>query len=483
MKDKDECSHNIKYLSKINSSDLFVFCKNCGLIIYKKSEKSYVYSIKPPSYQNKTEIDPIELYQVYVNTPFTIIEKNSPYFLIREHAVSQLEKYRHSYNFSEETFYLAMTYMDIIFKKFGEKTVRGKEFELYIMNSLLLAGKFYEKDIRELQSAVDPFWELNNYRISEKDIILNEIECLKILNYKLDHHSAYDLLKFFMYNGIVYRNDSYALPNIIYNYSLKIFRDVMNSNISLCYHPLPICFSIITLARKRFKLNTKYLKKIYSIKLNDYKDCYEEIKVYIEKLENNPYCHETPSKKTPVSTYKSHKKFDEEKNKDPHFKSLNLSDPSENTKKNINSNNITTVQNIIKEENEFQQKISSPSNEQNTKQSKNLKYVEGVDKKVNIKNFVEKRDKFSNGRKRPRTYTKYLSKIDIIFAGLFASMTKDIFVRKSMHSTTVNDNTFNYKNYISGVYNKDSKNNNNIKESNNKDNKNVQNVIIQKNDK
>ena len=471
---KMECSHNPKYLSKINSSDLFVFCKNCGLIIYKKSEKSYVYSIKPTTYQNKTEIDPLELYQVYVNTPFTKIEQNSPYFLIREHGLSRLEKYRHIYNFSEETFYLAMTYMDIIFKKLGDKTVRGKDFELYTINSLLLAGKFYEKDIREYESPVEPFWELNHYRISEKDIKLNEIECLKILNYKLDHHSAYDLLKFFMYNGIVYRNDSYGVPNIIYNYSLKIFRDIMNSNITLNYHPLPICFSIITLARKRFKLNTKYLKKIYSIKLNDYKDCYEEIKVYIENIENYPSSHETPVKKLPVSTYKLsiHKNddIDEEKKK--------ISYP----KKNNDSINITTV-NTIKEENEFHQKISSPSNEQNTKQSKNLKYVEGVDKRVNIKNVEEKGAKLSNRRKRPRSFTKYVSKIDIIFGGLFAIISKENFIRKSVHSTTINDNTFNYKNYINSTRQKENTNNNNIKESNNKDNKNVQNSINQKNDK
>ena len=161
--------------------------------------------------------------------------------------------------------------MDIIFKKFEEKTVKGKEFDLFILNCLLIAGKFYEKDIREMSSAVEKFWELNNCLISEKEIQLNEIECLKLLNYKLDHHSVYDLLKFLMYNGIVYQNDSYSVYNIIYNYSLKIFKDVINSTIALIYHPLPICFSIIILARKRFKLNTTYLKKIYSIKTEDYK--------------------------------------------------------------------------------------------------------------------------------------------------------------------------------------------------------------------
>ena len=60
-----------KYLSKINNSDLFVFCKNCGSIIYKKSEKTYINSIKPSSYQNKTEMDPLELFPTYINTPFT----------------------------------------------------------------------------------------------------------------------------------------------------------------------------------------------------------------------------------------------------------------------------------------------------------------------------------------------------------------------------------------------------------------------------
>lgn len=434
---KGECSHNPKYLSKINNSDLFVFCKNCGSIIYKKSEKTYINSIKPSSYQNKTEMDPLELFPTYINTPFTKIAPNSPYLIIREHAISRLEKYRHSYNFSEDTFYLAMTYMDIIFKNFGEKTIRGKEFDLFIINCLLLAGKFYEKDIREMASSVEKFWELNNCRISDKEIQLNEIECLRLLNYKLDHQSVYDLLKFLMYNGIVYQNDSYTVSNIIYNYSLKVFRDIMNSNIALMYHPVPICFSIIIFARKKFKLNTKYLKKIYNIKSEDYKECYDEIKQYIEKIEN-PYNRENVIKKPPMSTNKLNtlKKHTDKENK------INLLKDNENDNNNKNESiNITTVKETSQEK-----ILNSPSTEQINKTTKNLKYVEGVDKKINIKNFLKEGGKFIyNGRKRPRSYNKFKTDLDLV---LLDSVKQTIFIRKTMHATTCINNDFNYKNYI-----------------------------------
>ena len=124
------------------------------------------------------------------------------------------------------------------------------------------------------------------------DIKENEIECLKILQYKLDHHSIYDILKAYMYNGFIFEKeiDSSSIIYQIkfaYNYAEKLFRDIIYSYIAIYFPPYLIAFVIIQLTRKKF-FDSKYMKKIkklYGIKQNDYKECYEEIKNLLNNIE------------------------------------------------------------------------------------------------------------------------------------------------------------------------------------------------------
>lgn len=292
----EKCIHPSNKLSKIDSSEDCVFCQNCGLILYSAKTNKYINTIKPMENQSKTETDPIQLFlNSYKETPFIPIAKDSVYFDKRSRDIKILEKINNLYHFSDEIFFLALTYMDYIFKCIynnKNKNITRKTEELYILNCLLISEKFYDKDITNIPE-YSIYLKSTIYDIDVADIKENEIYCLKILEYKLDHHSIYDILKGYMYNGFIFEKeiDNNSLGYQIkfaYNYAEKLFRDIIYSYIAIFYPPYLIAFVIIQLTRKKF-FDSKYMKKIkkvYGIKQNDYKECYEDIKDFLKKIEN-----------------------------------------------------------------------------------------------------------------------------------------------------------------------------------------------------
>jgi hypothetical protein len=95
-----------------------------------------------------------------------------------------------------------------------------------------------------------------------------------------------------MYNGFIFEKelDSSSIIYQIkfaYNYAEKLFRDIVYSYIAILYPPYLVAFVIIQLTRKKF-FDSKYMKKIkkvYGIKQNDYKECYDEIKSLLNNIE------------------------------------------------------------------------------------------------------------------------------------------------------------------------------------------------------
>jgi hypothetical protein len=291
----EKCNHPSNKLTKIDSSEGCVFCQNCGLILYPAKANKYISTIKPTENQSKTETDPIDLFiNSYKETPFITMKKDSIYLEKRMRAIKILEKLNNLYHFSDEIFFLALTYMDYIFKSLyniKKKEITRKNEELYILNCLLLSEKFYDKDINIIPD-YSIYLKNTIYYIDVLDIRENEIECLSILKYKLDHHSIYDILRGYMYNGFIFEkevdsNSVWHQIKFAYNYAEKIFHDIIYSYIAIIYPPYLIAFVIILLTRKKF-FDSKYMKKIkkiYGIKQDDYKECYNNVKDFLSKLE------------------------------------------------------------------------------------------------------------------------------------------------------------------------------------------------------
>ena len=207
------------------------------------------------------------------------------------------------------------------------------------------------------------------------DIKENEIDCLKILKYKLDHHSLYDILRAYRYNGFIFEKevDSSSIIYQIkfaYNYAEKLFTDIVYSYIAIYYPPYLVAFVIIQLTRKKF-FDSKYMKKIkkvYGIKQNDYKECYDEIKSLLNNIE----------KGLKINDYKKIKNKEENGTKEGDKNDI---------KNNINENNSSVVDQIkdITEQTsninlENKDKENNISNNNNDKDSINLNKSENDNK-------------------------------------------------------------------------------------------------------
>lgn len=289
-----KCLHLISKRSKITLSENNFFCQNCGSILCQTKPNKFVVTVKPIETESQTEIDPLDLYMnSFKQTPFVKIKKDSIYLQKRARAVKLLEKFNNMYKYSEDIFFLSLTYMDYIFKTLynENKTITKKQEDLYILNCLFLSEKFYDKDTKMLPN-FQLYLDNNIYDAESIDIKEYEISCLKILKYKLDHHSLYDILKAYMYNGFIFDkeidlNAIISQIKIAYNYADKLFRDIEYSYIVLFFPPDLIAFVIVQLTRKKF-FNSKYdkkIKSIYGFKQEDYKECLGEVKNFLDNVQ------------------------------------------------------------------------------------------------------------------------------------------------------------------------------------------------------
>ena len=295
---KTPCTHsnsNSKELIPNFPEKIYYFCVECGCIILKlnNNNDSYLYTTKPLLYQERVDINPLDIFNSFKDLEYPIINSQWSYFKNRQRNINLLQKYLTYYKYSESTFYLALHYLDTIYSTLNGSVVQKKKNELFVINCLLIAGKFYEKD--SFQPRITRFCSIGiQYDIDEIDICRNELEVLKILNYKLNVITAYDILSYLLFNGIIFEpeieNRMKEFSHIIYCYAKKIFNDIILSNIAIQFSPIQIVFSVIHLTRKNFNLKQNYfnvIKKFYNYHLNDYKSCLNICKKFLNNELNS----------------------------------------------------------------------------------------------------------------------------------------------------------------------------------------------------
>ena len=178
--------------------------------------------------------------------PQKIIFNNKAYINIRPDIIKSLLKYNNIYHYSKQVFYLGLLYMDIIIQSLPENIILKEQYEEYIINSIVLSAKFYEMDLNSISFEHFIEYSNNKYNLHVEDLALNEVNCLKILNYKLNYYSIYDLLNLLMddYLGeLLIENDDYF--NSIINYPINILENIILSNITIKYSYIDISFCLI----------------------------------------------------------------------------------------------------------------------------------------------------------------------------------------------------------------------------------------------
>ena len=258
----------------------------------KKENKIKYYYINKKS--NLNEIDYTKIFKnLQILFHQNILNKNKEYINIRPNLIKSLLKYNNIYHYSKRVFYLGLLYIDIIFQSLPKNIILNEEYEIYIINSIVLAAKFYEIDIKSI--SFERFIEFNNnkFNLTIDDVALNEVNCLKILNYRLNYYSIYDILYLLMneyINELSIKEDN-EYNNSIFNYPFNILENIILSNITINYSYIDIAFSLLYKTKENFNINNECIEKInnkYDIKFINYKECLQNIND-ITDLKNKLY--------------------------------------------------------------------------------------------------------------------------------------------------------------------------------------------------
>ena len=330
------------------------FCEKCGLIILKYENQKY-FTTKPNKYKKPIDLNPIELilkmknqqeiFYPCLNYNFNIkIDKNEIceninlinnklnfYVSKRRFLMYHLQNLTKLLNYSDSSFYQTLAFLDIylchnIYDEMSDSELLGLLIAFFSISS-----KYKETDIFEPNLRL--YCEYSeNFEFSIIELRNLENLCLNLINYNFFLYSAYDWLCAFTAVGYIFECeiDNEEMVDLIHGNCLKLLVLITPQNIFIKYSPMKLALAIIKINRENYispsKINNNLyenLLKLFNIKFTYYEECYNEIKLIIEKESNtSPSQTETDSnntntRKTPFLTNTNKTKSDANKGMKP----------------------------------------------------------------------------------------------------------------------------------------------------------------------
>ena len=104
---------------------------------------------------------------------------------------------------------------------------------------------------------------------------------LKLIGYKMNFVTAFDIMTDVLYNGIIFSDDdnTRCVDKIYLNCLLQL-NAFVEKQLFLSYTPIQIVFAIVSFNRELYGLNdrTDLFEKIYNIRESLYADCLKELR-------------------------------------------------------------------------------------------------------------------------------------------------------------------------------------------------------------
>ncbi len=235
------------------------------------------------------------------------ITKNTPYYLKnRKYLVKLLKYLAYKLKFQNQTLYLSIYLMDIVFNH-PEFEISHK-LESYAISCIMIAAKFDENDpnipdLRHFQTTSSNFLSQNHsercfFPINE--LRSTEVKCMKILDHKLNYFTVYHFLFYFLCHGVVLQSESkhksskemLTLLEDIKSLSYEILEKVIESEEEVIFNfNSQFAIAIIFLAREKLlAVNQEeflyVLKIVYRVQYENFKEMYENAKKIFESSKN-----------------------------------------------------------------------------------------------------------------------------------------------------------------------------------------------------
>ena len=334
--EKIVCDH--QNLEKINGN--IYICHNCSLIRmikYKNnkqnnentklllSKSNYYYNIKNEInifHLTKNIIDAKNDYYPHNKEKGEIFQKNKTLYLkFRNKLINHIHNLCSEINSTYDCFYLSILLLDILIHKLNY-IISNYQLDLFSTICFIISKKFIEKDKMKAEKYNQYLTICHSPQkfINSKDLILSEIECLKLLKYNINIPTSFTIMKYMFICGIIFEEEiSIKEYSKINEECLNLLLFCNNNNeIAFYYNPVLIVFSIIYIIRKKYKfkfMDTLDLFSLFDIKFNQIKECVKLIsKLYFNNnyLKSNNYIEKNINIKRSLS---QNKKYSNKSNK------------------------------------------------------------------------------------------------------------------------------------------------------------------------
>jgi len=305
--EKIACDH--QNLEKIN--DNIYICHNCSLIRmikYKNnkqnnentklllSKSNYYYNIKNEInifHLTKNIIDTKSDYYPHNKEKGEIFQKNKTLYLkFRNKLINHIHNLCSEINSTYDCFYLSILLLDILIHKLNY-IISNYQLDLFSTICFIISKKFTEKDKMKAEKYNQYLTICHSPQkfINSIDLILSEIECLKLLKYNINIPTSFTIMKYMFICGIIFEEEiSIKEYSKINEECLNLLLFCNNNNeVAFYYNPVLIVFSVIYIIRKKYKfkfMDTLDLFSLFDIKFNQIKEC---VKIISKLYFNNNY--------------------------------------------------------------------------------------------------------------------------------------------------------------------------------------------------
>jgi hypothetical protein len=216
-----------------------------------------------------------------IKNQYTIQIKNKDYLVRRKQVLNHVKLLIEKFELSKQIYYLSVYLIDILLSQY-----EGFDYKLITMGCVLLSSKYkliLAKFIGKVKipkcQDISQFIK-NEYNMTE--LKQAEVDCLKLLDYKLTHSSALLYLDFFLNIGVIWDYEAFNGDLKEFNNQCYKVLDFFIQDIRyIDFNPLQISCAVISLVRDHYELKEPWstlFAKIFNIKMNEFMNCFVVIK-------------------------------------------------------------------------------------------------------------------------------------------------------------------------------------------------------------
>ena len=251
------------------------FCIKCGCLSINS-----LTTVKPPQFINKPDTDPLSTFSLLNNALSNKKFSNGKGLCklsnFRPPIISIIKYVSNKYELDEKVYHSSIYLMDYLRLEMNYMD----DFKVTTLVCIILVTKFIG-DAEKGRAMERELFTLRGDRTYPK----REGTILKLIGYKMNFVTAFDIMTDVLYNGIIFSDDdnTRCVDKIYLNCLLQL-NAFVEKQLFLSYTPIQIVFAIVSFNRELYGLNdrTDLFEKIYNIRESLYEDCLKKLRTKVK---------------------------------------------------------------------------------------------------------------------------------------------------------------------------------------------------------